>query len=187
MVNTGKGDGTCAPIPVGMDPFMQCSMTGTPAAGGCSASVGRCECEDAAMDGNETDIDCGGKDCPACEGGKKCLQDTDCAADVPNCLPSTHTCCSSLCGATCSTCATGQCLPQPVGFNDPNCPANTACAPPLTADPNCVGKFGAACGSNGGCLSQKCTAGTCAKGAAGAHCSGPNDCTSGTCQNFTCM
>lgn len=75
-------------------------------------------CSDLAWNGCETDIDCGGRSCPACSLGLACLQDSDClsgicnqgACDIGYTLTVTHTGGGRVtsspagidCGATCS-------------------------------------------------------------------------------------
>jgi hypothetical protein len=39
-------------------------------------------CDDKTWNGNETDIDCGGLDCPKCDLGKNCTGHSDCASDI---------------------------------------------------------------------------------------------------------
>ena len=39
-------------------------------------------CDDFAMNGDETDVDCGGTECPACVTGDDCLEDSDCVGLV---------------------------------------------------------------------------------------------------------
>lgn len=52
---------------------------GTPGAGGANgADAGASGCTNNRKDGKETDVDCGGGDCPACENGKKCQEAADC-------------------------------------------------------------------------------------------------------------
>jgi hypothetical protein len=47
--------------------------------GGCN-DAGQCvnHCEDKAVSGDETDVDCGGLECLRCGAGKGCIQNTDC-------------------------------------------------------------------------------------------------------------
>jgi hypothetical protein len=183
MKNGTAPDGTCSDVPVGKDPFNQCSMSGTATAGGCGAVMGKCACEDGIKNQNETDVDCGGGTCPGCEGGQKCVQDADCASDVPNCVGGV--CCQSVCIDTCFACNTsGMCAALPAGSPNAACTATQACGAPGAG---CVGTVGASCASNGLCLSQQCTGGTCAKGASGKACSTGADCVSGTCQSNICM
>jgi len=44
-------------------------------------------CEDGARGGGETDVDCGGPDCPKCADGLQCVEGTDCSSG--HCLDST--------------------------------------------------------------------------------------------------
>lgn len=39
-------------------------------------------CNDKAVNGNETDMDCGGSDCPKCSAGNVCVTDNDCDNDL---------------------------------------------------------------------------------------------------------
>ena len=181
LPKTGVANGTCAPVPYSQDPDMECSNLG-----GCGATPGKCRCLDGVKNTDESDVDCGGTTCQPCGGGKMCSVDQDCAADVPFCTTA-KTCCTGPCDGICFACSlSGQCLAQPVGFADPACPLNQACAPAGGATP-CVGKAGAACSSNAKCLSQVCTGGFCAKSAFGKPCSDVNDCSTGSCQGFTCQ
>ena len=47
-------------------------------------------CGDNLRNGDETDVDCGGPDCPVCANGRKCLTGYDCLS---------------------TTCASGTCVP----------------------------------------------------------------------------
>ena len=75
-------------------------------------------CTDSKLNGDETDVDCGGSTCPACADAKKCKKDTDCLNKV--CDPTTQTCAKPICsdkvqngdetdvdcgGSTCTACA----------------------------------------------------------------------------------
>jgi hypothetical protein len=71
---TGVADGRCAPVPVGEDPFGACVSLG-----GCG-TADRCRCEDGIKDGDETDVDCGGKACRPCSAGMACGLPADCAS-----------------------------------------------------------------------------------------------------------
>lgn len=52
-------------------------------------------CKNKRLDGNETDIDCGGPQCPACEIEKNCSIDSDCTTDY--CNTRTNTCTEPTC------------------------------------------------------------------------------------------
>lgn len=47
-----------------------------------SGSGGAVSCTDGAVNGNETDTDCGGLDCPPCSAGKSCEGPSDCVSSV---------------------------------------------------------------------------------------------------------
>ncbi|MEM9462930.1 MAG: hypothetical protein AAGF11_52800 [Myxococcota bacterium] len=57
------------------------SGAGTGSSSGESTGV-LSECDDGRLNSLETDVDCGGPDCPACPGGSACIQDTDCRSSV---------------------------------------------------------------------------------------------------------
>lgn len=175
---TGQPDGTCAPIPEGQDPDNECMGLGK-----CSATPGKCFCEDGIKNGSETDVDCGGGVCPPCGGGKTCGMDTDCAVGVTNCVKGA--CCNSTCGLPCTYCdPVGQCVLVPGGYDDPFCTGGKTCG---ANGSGCVGKAGASCGSGGQCLSGVCSAGVCAKSTSGKSCSSDADCVTGTtCKNYFC-
>ena len=42
-------------------------------------------CEDGSLNGAETDVDCGGPECPPCESGHFCAMDRDCVARADLC------------------------------------------------------------------------------------------------------
>lgn len=72
-------------------------------------------CNDAQLNGDETDIDCGGEQCQACDDGEACAAPSDCVSGVctdDECQPpacddgvqngdETDTDCGGACGATC--------------------------------------------------------------------------------------
>jgi len=110
------GGGSCPPCEdgdtcnVGPDCESMMCADGTCGGGGPS-------CRDGIVDGNETDVDCGGPDCEPCDDGEDCLVDDDCVSQL--CDPRTNTCavpsctdgvqnggetdedCGGPCGATC--------------------------------------------------------------------------------------
>jgi cysteine-rich repeat protein len=63
---------------------------------GCSNACVAASCSDKLVNGGETDIDCGGPDCPACADGAACVADADCE--------------SGTCGG--GTCGTGLVVPN---------------------------------------------------------------------------
>jgi hypothetical protein len=187
MKDGATADGTCSEVPLGEDPFNQCSATGgSPLAGGCGKTMGKCACEDGVKDEKETDVDCGGPVCPGCLGGQMCEQDTDCNANYGFCI--SNVCCNALCTGQCRFCnSAGMCGDAPPGYPNPACLANQACG----SGPLCVGKAGAPCipaNKGGDCVSGVCSAAkTCAQSMSGQPCSSTADCLMGTCQNYICM
>ncbi len=116
---------------------LTCNITGTCVFGEacsqnseCSSKIcngGKCSaaaCDDAAKNGNESDIDCGGE-CSKCDAGKTCSLNSDCAEGL---------CSSGLCGEqdTCSD-----------GLKNGN-----------EADADCGGECAAKCGTGKGCISD---------------------------------
>jgi hypothetical protein len=57
---------------------MSAGNGGAAAGGADGVDAGSGACANGIKDGSETDVDCGGGDCPACEDGKKCAEDADC-------------------------------------------------------------------------------------------------------------
>jgi hypothetical protein len=45
-----------------------------------SATEGGPGCTNGVQDGSETDVDCGGGECPPCDDGKLCMQNSDCVS-----------------------------------------------------------------------------------------------------------
>ena len=73
---------------------------GTACTGG-SCSAGKCappSCTDKLKNQDETDVDCGGIDCPACSNGQTCQGDNDCASLVCDTLDSQTCESTNVCG-----------------------------------------------------------------------------------------
>jgi ELWxxDGT repeat protein len=89
---------------------------GDPGTGGVAGS-GSPSCDDGTMNGDETDVDCGGS-CASCELGAACEGAGDCESDY--CIGGL--CCNSACEGACEACdnvgSEGQCSPVPEG-SDP--------------------------------------------------------------------
>lgn len=71
------------------EPYSSLMPAGTACSmGGCNP-VGQCvnHCEDQAVSGTETDVDCGGGECPRCTKGKGCIENTDCIKFHYCCVP----------------------------------------------------------------------------------------------------
>jgi hypothetical protein len=145
-------------------------------------------CTNSIMDGNETDIDCGGGKCSACNSGKMCENDADCKTSYCsiNNLCSAPSCTDSLknqgeadvdCGGPC----TEKCGENDECFRDSDCRSQNCIKNICVGSSNtCVngvldsGETDVDCG--GICASlkgQKCTNGK--------SCEDDTDCISGTC------
>jgi hypothetical protein len=104
-------------------------------------------CHDNVIDGNETDVDCGGNSCPACPEGDLCAIGTDCTTDS--------------CGSVTTDAGTElRCFPalctdhiKNGNETDVDCGGGAPCSPCL------VGKQ---CAVISDCASQICTNGVCA-------------------------
>ena len=100
-------------------------------------------CPDGVKNGTETDVDCGGADCPACKAGKDCVKASDC--ETKSCSPATPT-------------STGKCQP-------PSCTDGAKNGDETDVD--CGGSSCPACADSRKCLapsdctSKVCTSGTC--------------------------
>jgi hypothetical protein len=106
-------------------------------------------CNDCAVDGMETDVDCGGDACPLCPDGKACLVDTDCTSG---------NCANGTCAAGTPTCA-------PVDPMNPSC--GDCMKDGMETDVDCGGDAcppcasGKACQTGADCLSGACSGGNC--------------------------
>ena len=96
-------------------------------------------CSDALKNGNETDVDCGGTDCPPCADGATCALSADCSSSV--CLDGT---CRD------PSCTDGE---QNNDETDVDCGGPNSC-PRCPQDANCIDGLD--------CLSGVCVAGACA-------------------------
>lgn len=150
-------------------------------------------CNDGVKDADETDKDCGGASCGACNTNSACAKDSDCLSKV--CDPAAHTCSAPSCvdgvqngdetdkdcgGATCGKCPDKQ-----------HCSSNTDCA-----SGDCFGAAPGTCVScsdgvkNGKETDTDCGGAACDtqnKLCANDHgCTTAADCQSGFCENGTC-
>jgi hypothetical protein len=121
------------------------TTVGTGGSGGSTGtSTGTPQCKDGLLDQDETDVDCGGRVCPArCPAGKSCLADSDCdrSKSPVNCSRSTFKCVDG--------CTDGSKDGDETGIDcGGSCPQK------------CVGE---PCTANDGCQSLNCdtTAGKC--------------------------
>jgi hypothetical protein len=135
--------------------------------GNCTSSQPGSTCSDGIKNGAETDVDCGGPDCPPCATGKACQSASDCASGmcsggvcvVKTCADYPGQCgtLSNGCGGSivCNTCTVGQ-----------TCNAGVCCNLKTCADyPGGCGTLSNGCGGSIVCNTctgaQTCNAGVC--------------------------
>jgi hypothetical protein len=144
------------------------------------------DCTDGFLNGEETDVDCGGGSCDACEDGGSCVLAADCLSGVCAdgvCQPATcidgvknGTESDTDCGGACSDCTAGDTCN---GAND--CDSNV-----------CIGNVcqAATCSDgvdNGTETGIDCGGGACPTCPVGQGCSGPSDCQSEVCTANVCQ
>ncbi len=173
-----------------------------------SSSSGGDGCDDGKKNGGETDVDCGGPDCPPCVLGKACAAGGDCVGG--ECADGV--CCDTACTDSCKSCVlpgeVGTCSTVPVGVDDPD----TFCFIAATCDVGamCVGAtnkghFGDACTQDSDCFNGNCRAGACklqdgdacgedvvcGSGHCAANvcatCAADTDCATGSCSSGACL
>ena len=127
-------------------------------------------CNDAAKNGTETDVDCGGGAAGSCGStcgqGKQCTADTDCGTG--HCADGV--CCNTACNTACVACTAakqggggtdGICGSIPVNQQDTSpagiCIGNTAC----DGNNHCRKINGQTCGMNNECANGSCADGVC--------------------------
>jgi hypothetical protein len=142
------------------------------------------------MDGDETDVDCGGKDCSPCPQGKHCLSGSDCATGA--CVDAY--CCESSCtdasNPHCVSCGLpgkqGLCTPVPKSVDVLNCAITATC----DGVGECLyvpglGHFGKFCTQDADCYNHTCAGGYC-KLADGDPCNDDVACRTGRCAANVC-
>lgn len=157
---------------------------GAPCLHGVCDGAGKCEsCNDGIKNGNEVDVDCGGPQCPHCD-GETCSGDPA-ACQSGYCIDGI--CCSTGCDQQCEACVvaltgapSGTCAPVLLGQPDGNaCDGLGGCG----LDHHCAcsdgvknqGEVGVDCG---GSCSTACASGT--------PCQADFDCKSGSCSDGVC-
>jgi hypothetical protein len=162
---------------------------GTPCASGI-CDRGECVpslCGNEELDGQETDIDCGGAECAACPDHASCEEGDDCSSEVcsegtcaePSCSDEAHNGNESdvdCGGETCEPCATGEA-----------CALARDCASGV-----CTGRVCRAPACNDGATNgletaQDCGGPECAPCGAGRACQLARDCASAVCTSDTCQ
>jgi len=133
-------------------------------------------CFDGTLDGTESDVDCGGDDCPPCRAGYQCHDGADCASGT--CSPD-------------GTCA-AEAGPSPCEMG-PDATCHDCRKDGLETDVDCGGDACLPCGAtkgcivDGDCLSAHCASGVCTAGAVGKPCRQGTDCGSGDCAVGACF
>ena len=181
------GGGTCAKCAVGLICQGNADCETNRCVNGKCAPIAA-SCMDRKQNGDETDVDCGGKDCPACGDNKGCAGNTDCLSKV--CLGGK---CISSCtdtvqngsetdvdcgGGGCQRCGNGKGCKMATDCVSGFCDGGVCGVPPANCmdgskngnetDTDCGGNCapcadGKVCGGNADCQSNMCSGGTCAK------------------------
>ncbi len=86
-----------------------------------TSDAGSASCDDQVQNGSETDVDCGGGDCPACGVGMACQQAIDCGSGL---------------------CTSGTCAPAPCSTNNGGCDSNAVCSAGADGGVSCACKAG---------------------------------------------
>jgi hypothetical protein len=148
-------------------------------------------CPDGVKNGAETDVDCGGAQCPKCASGKTCAQASDCTSGVCNVTCRAPACDDTVkngtetdvdCGGACVKCANGKlCV---LGSDCQSGVCNVTCRAPTCSDGvKNGGESGVDCGGppppGGGSACQRCPPGQ--------SCTAPSDCQSGVCSGQICQ
>ncbi len=133
------GGPDCDPCADGQD----CLVGADCDSGYCDPVTNTCataSCADGATNGDETDTDCGGPDCPACSDGGECLEGSDCESGV--CDPATNTCAAPSCAdgvhngsETDTDCGGADCGGCPIGGT---CVIGADCANGVCEGGSCV-------------------------------------------------
>lgn len=180
------------------DGGQKCDTTGTCveclANGDCNPSTEECNlvtkscsptaCFNDVVDGDESDVDCGGSCGSNCAAGKLCGGPADCASSVCT----TGTCVAPLCndlvqnGTETDVDCGGSCAP--CNAND-SCSINSDCkgneCSGSTCVPNCADQQ-----ENGDETDTDCGGGTCADCTVGDDCTLDSDCSTDVCQSLVC-
>ena len=143
-------------------------------------------CEDGEHNGDETDVDCGGRACPACEIGQSCVGDYDCVTS--SCVEGTcqaPSCADGVkngdetdidCGGSCSPCGSNQ-----------SCLVNADCASDSCVDGSCVAVSCQDGVQNGTETDVDCGGPSCPGCPAGGACEGADDCDTLACEDNVCV
>jgi hypothetical protein len=160
-------------------------------AAGCGSTVGVTgdptpvpHCADKARNADETDVDCGGS-CGPCDGGKHCVQFTDCKSQVCNGGSCVAQCADQTkdgdetdvdCGGSCDKCTNGKKCSAATDCESGTCSAGT-CSPA----PTCMDNL-----KNGSETDLDCGGSACGKCADGKTCKLDGDCKTANCSGGVC-
>jgi hypothetical protein len=174
----------CAPCTEGLN----CQTSNDCTSGQCNTDIGKCmplSCSNALFDANETDIDCGGPLCHACEAGLKCAKSDDCSSG--QCDEDLGICLASSCGdgvrngeETDVDCGGTLCAQCAVGAA---CSAETDCTTEVCDELKHV-CLPIECGDgdvNGAETDVDCGGHTCTPCESGQSCDTADDCRTGLC------
>lgn len=122
------------------------SEQGTSSASSSSQSSTQDSCKDGLVNSNETDVDCGGPACPACEDGRRCIIHLDCVSQ---------------------NCRDGSCVSdqQPACIKDEDCQDDSPCTQDRCVAQRCQNVAvadGTACNDQERCtIKDRCLSGRC--------------------------
>ncbi len=128
-------------------------------------------CDDAMLNGEETDVDCGGPDCDPCDTGETCMEGTDCASGLCEDMTCTEPSCDDGAqngdetdidcgGEACEPCGPGLMCTDGSDCTSGICNEDGTCAPPSCddgvqngdeTDVDCGGSCGSTCEPGEGC------------------------------------
>jgi hypothetical protein len=173
----------CSEEPVAGDPCASCRADESCVEGRC---VVQASCTDGVRNGTESDVDCGGADCPKCAAGKSCAGVSDCATALctDNLCVLPVGCGNDVkdgdetgvdCGGSCEGCENGEACATGADCLSGSCDSLVCVAPASCSneikdgpetDVDCGGGCpdcadGKSCGVDGDCASSWCDAGTC--------------------------
>ncbi len=190
------GQTTCTPAKCGQDACgsIPDGCGGTLECGNCSDgnvclqnTCAAPTCTDGVKDGSETDVDCGGSQCPACAATKGCAKPSDCASGVcQDGVCQAPTCTDGVkngdetgvdCGGSCpKACPDGQ-----------GCQKNSDCTSGVCTSGICQAPTCTDGVKNGAETDVDCGGSACPPCAATKACAKPSDCASGVCTNGICQ
>ncbi|HEY0881468.1 MAG TPA: Ig-like domain-containing protein, partial [Archangium sp.] len=141
-------------------------------------------CSDGALNGDETDLDCGGALCAPCAVGLACVAATDCQSSAcrdgrcqrPSCTDGVRNGGEAAvdCGGECPGCAPGTACTTNADCSSQLC-VNGTCSTPTCSD-----------GARNGTETDVDCGGTCDACPAGGVCTVDSDCATGVCASGTC-